>query len=207
MLEGEISRNEARQREIRLRRRRNTALACASSPTRADIRPASSKGLIMKRLMKTALLGSLAAVLLAGAASAQTVERIYPPVPTAPIASATVVPPGFTTYYVSGALPTPTTPAANGQPAVYGDTTAQTRSVLDNLKAVMDKMGIGFGDVVAAHVFLDPKADVGAMNKVWSTEFGTAAQPNKPARATVYVHALVAPGALLEIEFTAVKKK
>jgi len=67
--------------------------------------------------------------------------------------------------------------------------------------------GIGFGDVVAAHVFLDPKADFMAMNKVWATEFGTAAQPNKPARATVYVHALVAPGALLEIEFTAVKKK
>jgi enamine deaminase RidA (YjgF/YER057c/UK114 family) len=116
------------------------------------------------------------------------------------------VPPGYTTYYLSGALPTPVTPAANGQPAEYGDTATQTRSVLDNLKAVMDKMGIGYGDVVAAHVFLDPKADFMAMNKVWATEFGTATQSNKPARATVFVHALVAPGALLEIEFTAVKK-
>jgi enamine deaminase RidA (YjgF/YER057c/UK114 family) len=162
----------------------------------------------MKSSTKTALLGALTAALMIGApASAQMVERIYPPNPGVSIASATAVPSGFTTYYLSGALPTPMTPAANGQPPVYGDTTAQTRSVLDNLKAVMDKLGIGYGDVVAAHVFLYPKADVAAMNKVWSTEFGTAAQPNKPARATVYVHALVVPAALLEIEFTAVKKK
>jgi len=162
------------------------------------------------KFLKTALMGPLAAALLTGiaaSASAQTVERIYGSGPAPAIAQATAVPSGFTTYYLSGALPTPTTPAANGQPAVYGDTATQTRSVLDNLKAVMDKLGIGYGDVVASHVFLDPKADVAAMNKVWSTEFGTATQPNKPARATVYVHALVAPGALLEVEFTAVKKK
>jgi len=164
----------------------------------------------MKSLKKTVLLGSLASALLIGAvsaASAQMVERINPPIPGVSIASGTAVPSGYMTYYLSGALPTPVTPAANGKPAVFGDTAAQTRSVLDNLKAVMDKFGIGYGDVVAAHVFLDPKADFMAMNKVWATEFGTAAQPNKPARATVYVHALVAPGALLEIDFTAVKKK
>jgi enamine deaminase RidA (YjgF/YER057c/UK114 family) len=161
----------------------------------------------MKSAKKTALLGIFAGVLLAGApAWAQPVERIYG-APAPAIASITAVPSGYTTYYVSGALPSPVTPAANGQPAVWGDTAAQTRAVLDNLKATMDKMGVGFGDIVAAHVFLDPKADVGAMNKVWSTEFGTAAQPNKPARATVFVHALVVPAALLEIEFTAVKKK
>ncbi len=51
-------------------------------------------------------------------------------------------------------LPKPVTPAANGQPANFGDTATQTRSVLDGLKATMDKMGVGFGDVVAAHVFL-----------------------------------------------------
>src|SRR5205814_1478193 len=163
----------------------------------------------MNSLKKNAPLGLLTAALLMGSfctASAQMVERIYPPVATAPIAQAAVVPPGYTTYYISGALPTPVTPAANGQPAVYGDTAAQTRSVLDNLKAVMDKMGVGFGDVVAAHVFLDPKADFMAMNKVWGEEFGTAAQPNKPARAAFRTNALVLPGALLEIEFIAAKK-
>jgi enamine deaminase RidA (YjgF/YER057c/UK114 family) len=162
----------------------------------------------MKSWKKTVLVGPLAGALLicaVGAASAQIVERIYGPNAAAPIASASAVPPGYTTYYLSGALPTPATPA-NGPPVIQGDTAAQTRSVLDNLKAIMDKMGIGYGDVVAAHVFLDPKADFMAMNKVWATEFGTPAQPNKPARATVFVHALVAPGALLEIEFIAVKK-
>jgi enamine deaminase RidA (YjgF/YER057c/UK114 family) len=160
----------------------------------------------MKSSKKTALLAACA-LLIGGPAWAQTVERIYG-APAPAIASITAVPAaGYTTYYVSGALPSPATPAANGQPAVWGDTAAQTRSVLDNLKATMDKMGVGFGDIVAAHVFLDPKADVGAMNKVWSTEFGTAAQPNKPSRATVFVHALVVPAALIEIEFTAVKKK
>jgi enamine deaminase RidA (YjgF/YER057c/UK114 family) len=60
--------------------------------------------------------------------------------------------------------------------------------------------------VVAAHVFLDPKADFMAMNKVWGEEFGTPAQPNKPARAAFRTSALVAPGAMLEIEFIAAKK-
>jgi len=164
----------------------------------------------MKSLKSTILRSSLAAALLCAGmagASAQAIERVYGENPMSPIAAGVSVPPGYTTFYISGALPSPVTPAAPGTPADYGDISQQTRSVLNNLKATMDKMGVGFGDVVAAHVFLDPKADVAAMNRVWSTEFGTAAQPNKPARATVYVHALVVPTALLEIEFTAVKKK
>jgi enamine deaminase RidA (YjgF/YER057c/UK114 family) len=169
----------------------------------------STKGHTMKNLQKTALMASLAGALLCGAAStvsAAEIERLYGPNAMSPIASAVSVPPGYTTFYVSGALPNPVTPAADGKPADFGDITAQTRSVLDNLKAVMEKQGIGFGDVVAAHVFLDPKADFMAMNKVWATEFGTAAQPNKPARAAMRVNALVLPGALLEIEFIAAKK-
>jgi enamine deaminase RidA (YjgF/YER057c/UK114 family) len=35
--------------------------------------------------------------------------------------------------------------------------------------------------------------------------FGTAEQPNKPARSAVQVAALVAPGALVEIEVIAAK--
>lgn len=157
-------------------------------------------------MRKTVLLATIAGALLSTAASAQDIGRLYGSNPSPAIAQGTIVPPGYTTYYLSGALPSPIKPAGNGQPAEYGDTAVQTRSVLNNLKAVMDKMGIGYGDVVAAHVFLDQKADPAAMNKVWSTEFGTAAQPNKPARATVFVHGLVVPGTLVEIEFTAAKK-
>jgi len=44
------------------------------------------------------------------------------------------------------------------------------------------------------------------MNAEWSKRFGTATQPNKPARSTVQV-SLATPGALVEIEMIAVKKK
>jgi enamine deaminase RidA (YjgF/YER057c/UK114 family) len=100
----------------------------------------------------------------------------------------------------------PVTPAANGQPANWGDSTQQTQSVLNTLKASMAKAGLSFGDVVKATAFMGPDLDFQAMNKVWQTEFGTAAQPNKPARAAFHVQALAAPGAQLEIEFIAAKK-
>ena len=163
----------------------------------------------MKHLKKIALRGSLAAGLLCGTmagALGADIERVYGPNAMSPIAAGVSVPPGYTTYYISGALPSPVPPATPGTPANYGDMTQQTRSVLENLKATMDKMGVSFGDVVAAHVFLDPSADFPAMNKVWGTEFGTATQPNKPARAAFRTNALVLQGALLEIEFIAAKK-
>jgi len=163
----------------------------------------------MRNAKNSPLRASLAAALLcagSAGASAQGIDRVYGENPMSPIAAGVSVPPGYTTFYISGALPSPVTPASPGTPANYGDISQQTRSVLNNLKATMDKMGVGFGDVVAAHVFLDPTADFMAMNKVWAEEFGTAAQPNKPARAAFRTNALVLPGALLEIEFVAAKK-
>ena len=44
------------------------------------------------------------------------------------------------------------------------------------------------------------------MNSAWLKVFGTPDQPNKPARATIQAANLVAPGALVEIEFVAAKK-
>jgi len=151
---------------------------------------------------------AIAAVVLAGfatAANAQEIQRIGGS-PGGPFVSVTAVPTGGKTlYFVSGALPSPVTPAANGQPANWGDSTAQTKSVFENLKKSMAVAGIGFGDVVKATVLMGPDLNFGDMNKVWMTEFGTAAQPNKPARAAFHVHALAAPGAQLEIEFIAAK--
>jgi enamine deaminase RidA (YjgF/YER057c/UK114 family) len=158
--------------------------------------------------MKIRTLAIATTVVLAGlatTANAQEINRIVA-APQAPFAQIVAVPPGYTTYYVSGALPTPVTPAANGQPAVYGDTTQQTHSVLDNLKATMAKNGLSLGDVVKATLYMGPDLVFPDMNKVWVTEFGTPAQPNKPARAAFHVHALAAPGAQLEIEFVAAKK-
>jgi enamine deaminase RidA (YjgF/YER057c/UK114 family) len=143
---------------------------------------------------------------------AQDVMRIPAATPTSPLAALVAVPPGYTTYYISGALATPKTPAAAGQPADWGDITYQTTSVLDSLHATMAKAGLDFGDVVQAHVFMAPDPskgggmDFAGMNKVWLTRFGTATQPNKPARAAFKVAALAVDGPLLEIEFIAVKR-
>jgi enamine deaminase RidA (YjgF/YER057c/UK114 family) len=79
------------------------------------------------------------------------------------------------------------------------------------MEAVLKQLGLNFGDVVKATVFLvgDPakggEIDFAAMNGEWSKRFGTPTQPNKPARSTVKV-GLASPGALVEIEMVAVKK-
>ena len=60
----------------------------------------------MKTIRTLAFAGALAS-LFAGAASAAEIERLYGPNAMSPIASAVSVPPGYTTFYVSGALPSP----------------------------------------------------------------------------------------------------
>ena len=153
----------------------------------------------------TLILAGAMAVGLAATAQAQEIKRDVAN-PNALFASVVGVPPGYTMYFVSGALPSPVTPAADGKPASFGDTTAQTQSVMAALHKSMAASGLSFGDVVKATIFMGPDLDFAAMNKVWVTEFGTAAQPNKPARAAFHVQALANPAAQLEIEFICAKK-
>ena len=118
-------------------------------------------------------------------------------------------------FYLSGQLPTPATPAdsAKGTPAVYGNTQAQSENVFTKIQNALKEQGLGMGDVVMMRVFLaaDPamggKFDSAGMNTAYSKFFGTPEQPNKPARATVGVAALVAAGALVEIEVQAARSK
>jgi enamine deaminase RidA (YjgF/YER057c/UK114 family) len=83
--------------------------------------------------------------------------------------------------------------------------------VLDKLEATLKSEGLGLADVVKATVFLvgDPaqggEIDFAGLNAAWSQRFGTSGQPNKPARSTVKVAGLVAPGALVEIEVVAAR--
>jgi enamine deaminase RidA (YjgF/YER057c/UK114 family) len=196
--------------------RAEAGLACEYHPTVPASGRHITKGPNMKAFKRTALQGLLAAALLAGAAAganAADIMRIPEERPNAPFVALTAVPPGYTTYYVSGSVATPKIPAANGKPADWGDTAYQTKSALDNLTATMAKAGLTFGDIVQAHVFMAPdpskggEMDFAGMNKVWLTYFGTPKQPNKPARAAFKVAALAGKGALLEIEFIAAKKK
>ena len=117
-------------------------------------------------------------------------------------------------FYLSGQLPTPVTPAdtAKGTPAVYGNTQVQSESVFLKIQNALKDQGLGMGDVVMMRVYLaeDPAAgkfDSAGMNAAFSKFFGTAEQPNKPARSTFGVAALVAAGALVEIEVQAARSK
>jgi enamine deaminase RidA (YjgF/YER057c/UK114 family) len=165
----------------------------------------------MTRVTKFAFLG-IAFCALAGSANAQSVTRLPSPNANSPIVSAVTVPAGYTTYYISGIPGGPKNPnAPEGSPERWGDTTQQTDDVLNKLEAVLKQLGLTFGDVVKATVFLvaDPanggKINFPAMNAEWSKRFGTATQPNKPARSTVQV-GLATQGPLIEIELVAAKK-
>jgi enamine deaminase RidA (YjgF/YER057c/UK114 family) len=124
-----------------------------------------------------------------------------------PIARAVEVPAGKTIYFHSGMTPAPLDPKATpGTLEYWGDTKTQTLSVFARIKESLDKLGLGFGDVVAMTVYLggDPakggRMDFEGMMAAYSQFFGTKEQPNLPARSTVQVAGLVAPGMLVEIE-------
>ena len=152
--------------------------------------------------MKTALL--LAALLImAPAVDAQQIKRTPIPNSNFPISVAVSVPAGAETIYFSGVLPE----------SVDGDTQAQTQSVLTRLKTALANEGLGFADVVSLRVFLvgdpklDNKLDFKGLNASFGQFFGTADQPNKPARTALQVVALPQPGALVEIDLIAARVK
>jgi 2-iminobutanoate/2-iminopropanoate deaminase len=81
---------------------------------------------------------------------------------------------------------------------VEGGIAAQTRRVLENLKAVLEAAGSSLDRVVKATVFLRDMADFAAMNEVYTEYLGHA----KPARSTVAVAELPRQ-ALIEIDLIA----
>ena len=118
------------------------------------------------------------------------------------------------TFYLSGQLASPVTPAdaAKGTAADYGDTKTQAASVFAKIQAALKEQGLDMGDVVKMTVFLGPdpktgKLDFAGMQSEYVKFFGTKEQPNKPARSAFQVAALAAPWALLEVEVIAVKSK
>ena len=108
------------------------------------------------------------------------------------------------TFYMSGTIDPS---VAKGTP---GDTETQTIHTLDAIKAALAAQHLSLSDVILMHVYLagDPaqggKMDFAGFMKGYSQYFGTKDQPNKPARSAMQVAALALPGALVEIEVTAV---
>jgi enamine deaminase RidA (YjgF/YER057c/UK114 family) len=138
--------------------------------------------------------------------------------PTSAISRAVVVPAGYDMVYVSGITP----PALNvgapagapaGTPTDFGDTKTQTIGIIKQIEDILKAEGLTLGDVVMMRVLLvgDPakggKMDFAGMMEGYKQFFGTEAQPNKPARITSQVAALVAPGMMAEIEVLAARPK
>ncbi len=71
---------------------------------------------------------------------------------------------------------------ASGQ-VVSGDVKAQTRQVLQNLKAVLEAAGSSLADVVKTTVYLKDLNEFPAMNEVYAEFF----RESPPARSTVEV--------------------
>ncbi len=116
------------------------------------------------------------------------------PTPVAPFSHA-VEADGW--VFITGQMPTD--PAAPDAPLPEG-VEAQTRRVVDNLRIVLDGLGLGLEHVTMARIYLTEfKRDYAALNALWPSFFA----PGKlPARTTVGVTAL-AVGALVEIDFVA----
>lgn len=151
-----------------------------------------------------------AVLMLATASSAQPIKRVGPD--AFPISASVEVPAGSRLVYVSGTVPDAAKPdALAGSVEQFGDTEAQTRSILAKIEKQLQQHGLAMGDVVMMQVFLvappgQQRMDFAGMMRGYGAFFGTKEQPRKPARSTMQVAGLVDPGWLVEIEVTAAHK-
>lgn len=98
--------------------------------------------------------------------------------------------------YVSGQVPVD----AGGE-LIVGGIEAQTRQVMENVRAALALAGADFDDVCKCTIWLDDARDFGAFNRVYMGFF-----PNgKPARSTTEARLMV--DAKVEIDVVAYKPK
>lgn len=140
-------------------------------------------------------------------------DLIRHPIPNSdfPIAQAVEVPAGKTLVFLSGTVPAPLDPTAEKfTPAYWGDTTAQTVSVMKKIEANLKALGLGLGDVVKMQAFLvappgETAMDFSGFMTGYTQFYGPKAETRLPTRTTVQIAGLAAPGMLVEIEVTAVR--
>lgn len=161
--------------------------------------------------MRKFILPAALLALAAATPAAAQVKRIG--APTSPILQAAVVPAGTDIMYVSGITPPPVNAGAPaGTAPEFGDTKTQTIGVLNRIKDILEGQGASMGDVVMMRVLLvgdpakDGVMDFAGMMEGYRQFFANAEQPNRPARITSQVSALVAPGMMVEIEVQAAVK-
>lgn len=98
--------------------------------------------------------------------------------------------------FLSGQIPLD---PATGQ-LIDGDVAAQTRRVMENLRAVLAAAGLDLGHVVRTTIFLADLDDFATVNAVYGEYFAT----DPPARSTVQV-ARLPRDARIEIDAIAVR--
>src|SRR5437870_8333750 len=114
------------------------------------------------------------------------------PLPIGPYNQAVVV---GNMVYTSGQIPLD----AKTNNVVAGGVTEQTKSVLENLKAVLNGAGSSLANVVKTTVFLKNMSDFSSMNAVYGEYFKAE---TAPARSTIEV-ARLPKDVLVEIEAVA----
>ena len=126
--------------------------------------------------------------------SCRPIETGNAPAAIGPYAQAVEAPGGL--LFLSGQIPLD---PATGE-LVGGDVAAQSHRVMQNLGAVLDAAGLGWGNVAKVTIFLTDLGDFGAVNEVYASYLGA----HRPARATVQVAALP-KGVPVEIDAIAVR--
>jgi 2-iminobutanoate/2-iminopropanoate deaminase len=145
--------------------------------------------------MRPAYALAFAALLCAQPLAAQAAPRIaHKPAAGRPYSAAVQV--GDMYWFAGKVGNTPET-----QALATGRTAAETRNVMEAFRTLFAELGVDFGDVVQATVYLVDIAGYADMNQVYGEYFPT----DPPARETVAVKDLVG-GAAVEISFVAVKR-
>lgn len=84
---------------------------------------------------------------------------------------------------------------------IKGDIKAETKQVMENLKAVLDAAEMDFGQVVKCSIFISDMNDFTWINEVYGSYFDDA---NAPARETVQV-AVLPKSVNVEISLIAIR--
>jgi 2-iminobutanoate/2-iminopropanoate deaminase len=98
--------------------------------------------------------------------------------------------------FVSGQVPI--NPATNE--VVTDGIKAETKQVMENIKAILTETGIDFGNIIKTSIFLTNMQDFAQVNEVYGTYFIS----DFPARETIQVAALP-KNVNVEISVTAIK--
>lgn len=145
--------------------------------------------------MKRTALALAAAAFLAQPIAAQEGPRIaHQPSSRLPFSAAIQV---GNTYWLSGKL------GANSETRAMteGRMAAETHNIMRSFGALLEELGMDYGDLVRATVYLTDIDGYGEMNEAYSQYFEGI---DAPSRVAMEVSGLVG-GALIEISFVAVK--